>query len=360
MVQVSESAVQNSCFGGAAKSKKSSRIRTTFSCLNLAALPTLPRHRILNFLRESALCLTFGIGHIWRDFTRAMRAAEERLTTHSKTVETALGPIQYSDVGEGPVILMIHGAGGGFDQGHEVGVTLVDHGFRTISISRFGYLGTPMPKDASPAAQADAYAALLDVLHIPDVIVVAASAGTPSALQFAIRHPARAKNLVLMAPATYVPRPNNAPSLNVSRLTRQVLSAAVMSDFSFWAGTRLAQPLLIKSLLATSPEMLAAADASERERAAHVLDMVLPISARRAGLLHDVSIVTSLTRFELEKIKAPTLIFSAEDDYFGTYEAGKYTAAQIPGARFVGFKDGGHLAVGHEKEVLEEILAFLK
>ena len=360
MVHLAVSTVPSGCFGGAAKSKKSARSDTTFSCLNLAALPTLPRHRISEFVHESALCLTFGLGHIWRSFKRAMLAAEERLATHSKIAQTALGPVQYSDVGHGPVILMIHGAGGGFDQGHEVGITLVNHGFRTISISRFGYLGTPMPKDASPAAQGDAYAALLDVLDIPDVIVVAASAGTPSALQFAIRHPSRAKNMILMAPATYVPRANNAPSLKVSQLTKRVLNAAVCSDFMFWAGTRLAQPLLIKSLLATSPEMLEAADASEQQRASHVLDMVLPITARRAGLLHDLNIVTSLARFELEKITARTLIFSAADDYFGTYEAGQYTAQQIPGARFVGFKDGGHLAVGHEKEVLAEILAFLK
>ncbi len=360
MVHLSVSAVQNGCFGGSAETQKSSRPATTPSCLNLAVPPTPPRHRILNFLRESALCLTFGIGHLWRDFTRAMRAAEERLATHSKIAETPIGPIQYSDVGQGPVILLVHGAGGGFDQGHDIGLTLVNHGFRTIAVSRFGYLGTPMPADASPAAQGDAYAALLDTLDIQEVIVVAASAGTPSALQFAIRHPARAKSLVLMAPATYVPRANNAPSLNVSRLTRQVLNAAVCSDFAFWAGTRLAQPLLIKSLLATSPEMLEAADKDERARAENVLNMVLPITARRAGLLHDLNIVTSLARFELEKITARTLIFSAADDYFGTYEAGQYTAEQIPGARFVGFKDGGHLAVGHEKEVLGEILAFLK
>lgn len=360
MVHVSESAVRSGCFGGAAKSIDSSRSVTTFSCLNLAVLPTLRRHQVLTFLRERAPLLTFGLGHIWRDFKRAMQAAEERLTTHSKIAKTALGSIQYSDVGRGPVVLMVHGAGGGFDQGREIGETLVSHGYRTIAVSRFGYLGTPMPADASPAAQGDAFAALLDTLGIRDVIVVAASAGTPSALQLAIRHPSRVKSLVLMAPATYVPRANNAPALNITRFTRHVLNFAVFSDFTFWASTRLAQPLLIKSLLATSPEMLAAADQSERERASHVLDMVLPISARRAGLLHDVGIVTSLSRYELEKITARTLIFSAADDYFGTYDAGKYTAEQIPGARFVGFQDGGHLAVGHEKEVLTEILAFLK
>jgi 2-hydroxy-6-oxonona-2,4-dienedioate hydrolase len=360
MVHVSASTVQTGCFGRAAKPKKTRRSGTTSSCPNLAAVRTLPRHRVLNFLRESALCLTFGVGHAWRGFKRAMRAAEERLATHSKIAQTACGPIQYSDIGQGPVILMVHGAGGGFDQGHEVGVTLVNHGFRTISISRFGYLGTPMPADASPAAQADAYAALLAFLDIPQATIVAASAGTPSALQCAIRHPSRVKSLVLMSPATYVPRANNAPSLTISNLTRGVLSAAVVSDFMFWASTRLAQPLLIKSLLATSPEMLEAVDQSERERASHVLDMVLPITARRAGLLHDVGIVTSLTRFELEKITAPTLIFSAADDAFGTYDAAQYTAKEIPGARFVGFKDGGHLAVGHEKEVLAEILSFMK
>ncbi len=360
MVQMSHSAVQTGDFGGERKSLKSQEPLTTLSCRILAALRTLRGHRVLGLLLTGALLLTFGVSHIYRNFKQAIHAAEERLGAHSKIVLTKMGPIEYADTGQGPVILLIHGAGGGSDQGYEIGQTLSTHGFRTIAVSRFGYLGTPMPADASPAAQGDAYAALLDALEIRDATVVAASAGTPSALQFAIRHPDRAKSLVLMAPATYVPRANNAPSLHITQTTRRVLNLAVSSDFLFWAGTRLAQPLLIKSLLATSPEMLEAADDTERERAAHVLDMVLPISARRAGLLHDVGIVTSLTRFDLEKIKARTLIFSAADDYFGTYEAAQYTVGQIPGARFVGFKDGGHLAVGHEKEVLAEMLAFLK
>jgi 2-hydroxy-6-oxonona-2,4-dienedioate hydrolase len=37
-------------------------------------------------------------------------------------------------------------------------------GFRVIGPSRLGYFGSTLPKDASPADQADAYALLLDHL----------------------------------------------------------------------------------------------------------------------------------------------------------------------------------------------------
>jgi hypothetical protein len=44
-------------------------------------------------------------------------------------------------------------------------------------MSRFGYLRTPLPKDAAPAAQADAHACLLDALHLSRVPILGISAG---------------------------------------------------------------------------------------------------------------------------------------------------------------------------------------
>ena len=81
-------------------------------------------------------------------------------------VETVLGKIEYADVGDGMPLLSIHGAGGGYDQGLLIAEALFGDGFRVIAPSRFGYLRTPVPRDASPAAQADADAALLDVLGL--------------------------------------------------------------------------------------------------------------------------------------------------------------------------------------------------
>lgn len=84
-------------------------------------------------------------------------------------------------------MLVVHGAGGGFDQGLAIGAPLAARGYRVIAMSRLGYLRTPLPAEASAAAQGDAHACLLDALGLERAAVVAASAGAPSALQLALR-----------------------------------------------------------------------------------------------------------------------------------------------------------------------------
>lgn len=51
---------------------------------------------------------------------------------------------------------------------------------------------------------------------------------------------------------------------------------------------------------------------------------------------------------------------SVEDDLYNTYPGARYTAAHIRGAQFVGYATGGHLWVGHQKEVWSEVMRFLK
>ena len=92
------------------------------------------------------------------------RRRSTRVASGSLMADTRCGPIEYASVGEGLPVLLVHGAGGGFDQGLDLGGPLSPHGFRVIAMSRFGYLRTPLPADASAAAQADAHAALLDAL----------------------------------------------------------------------------------------------------------------------------------------------------------------------------------------------------
>jgi pimeloyl-ACP methyl ester carboxylesterase len=109
-----------------------------------------------------------------------------------------------------PAVLVIHGAGSGFDQGLDLAQPLVRRGFRVIAMSRFGYLRTPLPADASPEAQADAHACLLDALGVKQAAVIGGSAGAPSAIQLALRHPERCSALVLLFPMTWAPRPAGA------------------------------------------------------------------------------------------------------------------------------------------------------
>lgn len=289
-----------------------------------------------------------------------LQHARDRVSGRSQTAQTACGPIEYAVAGSGPPVLVVHGAGGGFDQGLDFGAPLVEQGFRIIAVSRFGYLSTPMPEDASPAAQADAHACLLAALGIERVAVIGGSAGAPSSIQFALRHPNRVAALVLLVPAVYVPRPDNAPSVHTPPGMQLIMNTALQSDFLFWIMNKVARGPLIRIMLATPPSVVRNAPPDEQTRIQQVLDHVLPISARRDGLLNEANVIPSLPRYDLERINVPTLTLSCADDLFGTYDGARYTANHIPGARFVGYPSGGHLWVGHQQEVTREITQFLK
>jgi 2-hydroxy-6-oxonona-2,4-dienedioate hydrolase len=311
-------------------------------------------------LRFVLLLAVVAVAAVYLGYRRDMDRALERIAAGSQLAQTPCGPIEYASAGEGPPVLIVHGAGGGIDQGMDAAKSLAVAGFRVIAMSRFGYLRTPFPADASPAAQADAHACLLDALGIKRAAIIGASAGAPSAMQFALRHPERCSALVLLVPAAYVPRPGGAPSLKTPEWTELVFDTALRWDFLYWASIRLAHATLVGAMLATPPEVLEKADTEERARAAQMLEHTLPVSARRQGLVNDARITLSLPRYELEGIRVPTLAISVADDRFGTYDAARYTAEQIPGARFLGYPAGGHVWIGHHKEIMAEIAAFLK
>ena len=87
---------------------------------------------------------------------------------------------------------------------------------------------------------------------------------------------------------------------------------------------------------------------------------ILPVTPRREGLLNDAVVTTHLERVPLERITAPTLVITARDDGYKTWEGASYTAQHIRGARFVGYPAGGHLLVGHDREQVRALAAFLE
>lgn len=292
-------------------------------------------------------------------YRRDLAAARARLAGASELVTTPCGPIEYAAVGTGPPILLVHGAGGGFDQGLAIGAPLAARGHRVVAMSRFGYLRTPLPADASAEAQADAHECLLDAIGVDRAAVIGVSAGAPSALQLAVRHPERVSALVLMVPAAFVPRQGGAAPVRTPPGTLQLFDTALRSDFLFWALRRVAPNLMIRGLLGTPPELVARAPLDEQARIAAMLEHILPVTERRLGLLNDAVVTTKIERYPLERITAPTLAISCADDLYGTYDAARYSAEQIPGARFLGFSDGGHMLVGRNASVMSSIAAFL-
>jgi pimeloyl-ACP methyl ester carboxylesterase len=136
----------------------------------------------------------FWLSHRYR---RDMHTARARLAAvECHVITTPWGAVEYAERGSGDPVLVVHGI---FQ--HCAGGLLFLSDIpnrRFIAPSRFGYLGSSIPPNATVAAQADAFVALLDALDIRQIDVIGESAGATSALQLALRHPERVKHLAVL------------------------------------------------------------------------------------------------------------------------------------------------------------------
>lgn len=325
----------------------------------VAEIGTMLTRRTLFALAAGGTVGALAAGWLHRGYSRALDAARTRIAGYrATTITSRFGALQYAEAGTGVPVLMIHGSGGGFDQGLLFAAPLVELGMRVIAPSRFGYLGSAFPADASSENQADAFVDLLDALDVDRIAVIGGSAGALSAIAFAIRHPDRCTALIPVVPATYVSgRPSARPW---SPGQQHVVEAALGSDFLFWAAISAMRDMMIGSVLATDPALLAAASADERNRVQAVLDSILPVSERTHGLLNDMRLAGDPQPMPLERITAPTLAISVEDDRYLTADAARHIAASVPGARLLLYPTGGHVWIGHNAEMFSAIRDFLK
>ena len=308
------------------------------------------------WILAAALSALVGIA-VAIPFRTDVRAARDRLHGRSMTIHTPAGYLEYAVVGSGSPLLMIHGTGGGFDQGLLFSEKLIGNGVRVIAPSRFGYLRSSFPADHSSEAQADAFVALLDHLKLGKVAVAGGSAGALSAVQFTLRHPDRTSALILIVPAANV-EGHDPNEMNPAQ--EWIVRRLVTSDFLYWAARKVAPKELIGFLLATDPKLLEQVSNGERQRAYRVLDQILPISARWRGMLNDAQLAGHPARMEFRAIGKPTLIISAEDDRFGTAATSKAIAKQVPAAQLLLFRTGGHVLLGHDAQSARTIAQFVK
>jgi len=275
-----------------------------------------------------------------------MNAARARLAAVERhVISTPWGEVEYAERGAGEPVLVVHGI---FHNcvGGLLSVRDLFPDRRVIAPSRFGYLGSSMPPNATPAAQADAFAALLDTLGIGRVDVIGLSAGATAALQLALRHPENVKHLAVLV--------GNLPG-SPTAIAQPSWTKRVNRQFVMWA-LRTFAPATTARLVAAVPREFTMSDDDVRF-VNEFIDSLFPMSPE--GFNFDLFVSNAdVTNYDLEAISVPTLLAHTKDDQLASHDASQRAAERIPGARFVSLESGGHLMLGQQKKDRDELADF--
>ena len=276
-----------------------------------------------------------------------LRAARSRLAgVDRRVVATDWGAVEYAERGFGEPLLVLHGIFGGCDAGL-LSVRDLFPDRRVIAPSRFGYLGSGLPADATAADQADALVALLDALGISEIDVIGISAGATSAVQLALRHPETVKHLAVLV--------GNLPG-SPTAVVQPAWAKLFDRQLPIW---------LLKTLFPTVMTQLAGVPKSysmtddDARFVAEFIDSMLPLTPRVRGVLFDAFVSDAeVNACDLEAIRVPTLVAHTKDDPLASHEASQRAAERIPAAGFLSLESGGHLMLGQTKIIQDALAEF--
>ncbi|MGY5854254.1 MAG: alpha/beta hydrolase [Candidatus Thorarchaeota archaeon] len=305
-------------------------------------------------------------------FRRWKRSLSSILERNSKIAVTTAGEIEYALKGSGPVLLFLHGGPGGYDQGLLDCEFWNEGGFSVLSISRPGYLRTPLTTGVTFEEQANAIEALLVSLGISEVAVLGASAGGPVALHFALRHPKRVSALILMAAVSqeYVVSEEQMESTMA-----KIFLSDTMVDFGVWIFDILTRRWPSFSLKMSFKESVGLDSDDLNDYVKQVMSIpeqvswfkrfictTCPMSSRMAGLNNDIEQLERVTFENLDEIMCPTMVVHGTADTDTSFSNAEFSANSIPNASLYRIENIGHLVwLGeHVSKMNSDLLEFLK
>lgn len=288
---------------------------------------------------------------LYIQYSKEMKVAYQRVNEGSNKIVTKNGEIEYSIKGEGFPVLVIHGAGGGYDQGLLLGETFLGNGYKLISVSKFGYLGSPFVGESTVTDQSSLYASLLDELEIDEVIILAVSAGGPSGVQFAHDYPERSNKLILLSAVSKF-MGDEIPA------NTKIVNSIQKSDFAYWLILKLFKTQFLE-LIGVPSDVYKSLNQEGKNFTDQMLEYMHPMSPRLPGNLHEGKI-KPLTEEEMNEIVVPAIIIHAKDDKLVTYDQGEFFHQNLKNSQLISFDSGGHVLASELDTIREKIKKFIR
>lgn len=266
----------------------------------------------------------------------------------TRILETARGPVEFVELGQGLPVLYFHGTGATAEVVAATERSLVEEGFRLIAPHRAGYHGTPLTSGRTSWECADLAAALLNRLEIARVAVTGTSGGGPAAASFAARHVERATSLVLQCAVSHPYSDARWLSRRMKRMPgwlRNSRWGLPVVRFGFRRELRkyLRDTNHIARVMSGERYVEICNDSVTGELAAVFVQTLVRCAQQRLGMENDWANMLGQPWLEPGSIRAPTLILHDRADPIVPFAHAEWARQAIPTAELCDLRLGGHM-----------------
>jgi pimeloyl-ACP methyl ester carboxylesterase len=265
-----------------------------------------------------------------------------------KTVVVEGHRIAYTDSGEGPPVILVHGFGGSMWQWEYQ--QPLSSSYRLITLDMLGAGLSDKPDiDYTPAQLVEFMRSFMDALHLRKAALVGNSMGAGIVMGMALTYPDRVDKVVLI---------DGLPDQIHDKLTSPSLQRAlgpwpplwVLKVANWFAGRGTTHKILGEMVYNDALLTPAVIDRSTRNR-------------RRPGLFQPLrATVKNLSLWErgfaqqIGEIRQPTLILWGAKDAVFAPSVGEQLHGTIPGSQFILVPDAGHIAMWERPDVINPLL----
>ncbi len=252
------------------------------------------------------------------------------------------------EAGEGPeTVIFMHGIGGHIETFCH---NIAEHAkhYRVIALDMLGHGYTAKPEGNYEIERyVDHTLRFLDVMRLDRVMLAGTSLGGWVSARIAARHPERVARLSLISSAGLTSHPSVMHNLKTLTERASLLGGK--------EATKLRLEFVLKNPAALTQELIDIRHdiytAPEYQKSVRNIMCLQDMEIRRRNLL---------TKDELGKIKAPTLVVWTREDPTATLSDGHMYADAIADSRFVVFENSAHMPQLEEPQRFNELhLAFL-